>query len=330
MEWSPVFHAVNSSKRAVTLDLSDPEGKRMFEQLARQADVVVENFTPRVMEQFGLGWDRLHGINPGLVMVRMPAFGLDGPWRDRTGFAQTMEAISGMAWVTGLPDGPPLLVRGACDPVAGMHGALATLLALRARNGDGQGRFVEVPMVEAALNVTAEQLIEWDLSGVVLRRGEGPGWAPEGVYRCEGEDRWVAVSVTSDEQWRALCAAAGLPDDEHWATRDDRIHHAREIERLIEDWSSKLRPSDVVSALLSAGVPAAEVIRSRDVVHNPQLRHRGLFEIEDHPVTGRHELPTMPCRFSDVDHWMSAPAPTLGQDNGSILGVAAARRDLTG
>ncbi len=259
-------------------------------------------------------------------MVRMPAFGLDGPWRDRTGFAQTMESISGMAWVTGFADGPPVLVRGTCDPVAGMHGAVATLLALRARDADGQGRLVEVPMVEAALNITAEQVIEWDLSGVILSREGRPGLgALEGVYRCDGDDRWVAVSVRSDEDWCALRATVDLPDDKRWADGTGRQEHAKEIDGAIEAWTSQMRSAEVVSALLAAGLPVAEVVRSRDIVHNPQLRHRGLFETEDHPVTGRHELPTMPFRFSDVDQWMSAPAPTLGQDNGSILGHLAAR-----
>ncbi|HWF14643.1 MAG TPA: CoA transferase [Acidimicrobiales bacterium] len=324
MEWSPIFHAVNSSKRAITLDLGDPTGKSHFEQLASQADVVVENFTPRVMDQFGLDWDRLHGVNPRLVMVRMPAFGLDGPWRDRTGFAQTMESISGMAWITGFADGPPVLVRGACDPVAGMHGAVATLLALRARDSDGQGRLVEVPMVEAALNITAEQVIEWDLSGVILgREGRLGLGALEGVYRCDGDDRWVAVSVRSDEDWSALRATVGLPDEKRWAGGAGRQEHAKEIDGAIEAWTSRMRPAEVVTALLAAGLPVAEVVRSRDIVHNPQLRHRRLFEVEDHPVTGRHELPTLPFRFSDVDQWMSAPAPTLGQDNGSTFGHLA-------
>jgi crotonobetainyl-CoA:carnitine CoA-transferase CaiB-like acyl-CoA transferase len=326
MEWSPIFHAVNFCKRAITLDLGGPMGKSHFEQLARDADVVVENFTPRVMEQFGLDWERLHNVNPRLVMVRMPAFGLDGPWRDRTGFAQTMESISGMAWVTGFADGPPVLVRGTCDPVAGMHGAVATLLALRARDSDGQGRLVEVPMVEAALNITAEQVIEWDLSGVVLSREGSLGLgALEGVYRCDGDDRWVAISVRSDEDWCALRVLIDLPDEARWANGPSRQQHAQEIDGLIEAWTSRMRPAEVVSALLAAGLAVAEVVRSRDIVHNPQLRHRGLFEMEDHPVTGRHELPTLPFRFSDVDRWMSAPAPTLGQDNTSTLGHLVSR-----
>jgi crotonobetainyl-CoA:carnitine CoA-transferase CaiB-like acyl-CoA transferase len=328
MEWSPIFHAVNTSKRAITLDLADAAGKLHFEHLARNADVVVENFTPRVMEQFGLDWDRLHALNPRLVMVRMPAFGLDGPWRDRTGFAQTMESISGMAWVTGFADGPPVLVRGACDPVAGMHGAVATLLALRARDSDGQGRLVEVPMVEAALNITAEQVIEWDLSGTILSRQGSPGFgAPEGVYRCQGDDRWVAISVTSDEEWCSLRDTVGLPNDQRWADSSGRERHAEEIDGLIEAWSSSMRSADVVAALLIAGIPASEVVRGRDIVRNPQLRHRGLFEVEVHPVTGRHDLPTMPFRFDDVNRWMRSPAPTLGQDNVAVVGDVASVQD---
>src|SRR5207253_6206291 len=121
---------------------------------------------------------------------RMPAFGLDGPWRDRTGFAQTMECIAGMAWLTGFPDRPPVLVRGACDPLAGMHAVVATLVALAERDEHGGGRLVEVAMVEAALNAAAEPVIEHDASGTVLSRAgnRGPVAAPQGVYPCAGED----------------------------------------------------------------------------------------------------------------------------------------------
>ena len=138
-EWGPIFHAANANKRGITLDLSTPEGVSLFERLVATADAVVENYTPRVMEQFGLGWERLHAVNPAVVLVRMPAFGLDGPWRDRTGFAQTMESITGMAWRTGFPDGPPVLVRGACDPLAGVHAVFATLLGAPPAGRDRHG-----------------------------------------------------------------------------------------------------------------------------------------------------------------------------------------------
>ena len=213
-EWGPVFHTANVGKRAVTLDLTRPEGKRAFERLVDTADVLVENYTPRVIEQFGLGWEQLHALNPELIMVRMPAFGLSGPWRDRTGFAQTMECLTGMAWMTGAADGPPVLLRGACDPLAGMHAVIGTLLAVLERDRSGGGRHIETVMVEAALNAAAEQVVEYGASGSILRRdgNRGPVSAPQGIYQCAGEDQWVAIAVATDDQWKRLSAAS-------WANR---------------------------------------------------------------------------------------------------------------
>ncbi len=134
-EWAPMTHGVNLGKRGVTLDLARPQGVALGKRLAAQVDAVVENFSPRVMENLGLGWEALRAVNPRLIMVRMPAFGLDGPWRDRVGFAQTMEQISGMAWVTGHADGPPVIPRGPCDPLAGLHAAVALVVALEHRRG---------------------------------------------------------------------------------------------------------------------------------------------------------------------------------------------------
>jgi crotonobetainyl-CoA:carnitine CoA-transferase CaiB-like acyl-CoA transferase len=328
-EWGAIFHAVNSSKRGVTLDLSRPEGVDLFERLVGTADVVVENYTPRVMDQFGLGWDRLRSLNSRLVMVRMPAFGLDGPWRDRTGFAQTMECISGMAWVTGWPDGPPVLPRGACDPLAGMHAVIATLLALLARASDGEGRLVETTMVEAALSVTAEQIIEWDSTGTLLgREGMKGAGAPQGVYRCAGEDEWVAISVVTDDQWRNLCRVTGIVGNPAWAGHVGRRSDADRIDERIGWWCAARSNEEVTDTLVGAGVPGAVVVAARDIARNPQLRHRRLFEVEDHPVTGRHEMPTMPFRFSDVDAWMSRPSPTLGQHNAEILSEVASDDEL--
>jgi crotonobetainyl-CoA:carnitine CoA-transferase CaiB-like acyl-CoA transferase len=289
-----------------------------------KADMVVENFTPRVMENFGLAWERLREVNPRLVMVRMPAFGLDGPWRDRTGFAQTMECISGMAWTTGRPDGPPVLPRGVCDPIAGLHAAFAALAALRLARSEGRGRLVEVTMVEAALNVTAEQVVAWDVEGRILGRAPGAGdCCPQGVYRCAGDDAWLALSVPTDAQWGALCRVAGIGDRAEWTTSAARHAATGEIDRLISAWTEAREPARAVDELVEAGIPAAEVVNSRDVVSNPQLRHRGLFEEEEHPITGRHELPTMPFRISGVQHWMTRPSPTLGQHNDEVLAEVA-------
>ena len=305
----------------------------MLERLLRTADILVENFTPRVMEQFGFDWDRVHALNDELLMVRMPAFGLDGPWRDRTGFAQTMECLSGMSWLTGFAEGPPVLVRGACDPLAGMHAAFATILALIARDRRGGGRLVEAAMVESVLNAAAEQVVEYTSSGTLLSRdgNRGPYAAPQGVYPCAGDDEWIAVAVASDEQWRSLRALPGRP----WLMRNDfsvaagrRAEHDA-IDRELSSWTRRHPAEELVQILLDAGVPSAIVVPPRDIAANPQLSHRRLFEVEHHPVTGDHEVPTLPFRFSRVDHWLQLPSPTLGRDNDSVLeelGYSPARR----
>jgi crotonobetainyl-CoA:carnitine CoA-transferase CaiB-like acyl-CoA transferase len=323
-EWGALFHGANVGKRGITLDLTQPAGVDAFERLASTADILVENYTPRVMEQFGLGWERMHEVNPDLIMVRMPAFGLSGPWRDRTGFAQTMECLTGMAWLTGFPDGPPVLVRGACDPLAGMHAVIATMLALIERDQSGQGRLVETVMVEAALNAAAEQVAEYGASGTVLRRdgNRGPVAAPQGVYPCTGDDRWLALAVVTDEQWQSLRSVVG---DSSWAadiasgTVEDRRRSHDAIDAELARWTADQDAEEAANRLVAAGVPACAVSPSRDIVGNPQLRSRQLFEMETHTVTGDHEIPMLPFRFSRVDHWLRSPAPTLGQHNTEVL-----------
>src|SRR6201997_4448336 len=205
-EYGWVFQARNTNKRSVTLDLGSAEGRRLFTGLAADADVVIENFSPRVMDQFGLTADVLLAVNPRLVMARMPAFGLDGPWRDRVGFAPTIEQIAGLAWVTGLPDGPPVPPRGACDPLAGVHAAFAVLAALNFAERTGVGQLVELPMIETVLNATAIQAVESEVFGTTLSRRGNRGHCEviQNIYRCAGSDDWIAVTVQDDQQWRAL------------------------------------------------------------------------------------------------------------------------------
>ena len=202
-ERSAIALSANTGKRGITLDLTTDDGRDLLDRLLADADVLLENFSPRVAERFALTPERLHALNPRLVLCRMPAFGLDGPWRDRVGFAQTMEQVTGMAWITGHVDDQPRIPRGPCDPLAGAHAAFAVLTALRERERTGTGAFIESTMVEAALNIAAEQVIEWTANGVELQRmgNRAPGFSPQGLYPCAGEEQWLAVSVATDEQW---------------------------------------------------------------------------------------------------------------------------------
>ena len=301
-EYGWVFHAMNTNKRSVTLDLESQDGIRLIKQLMSRADAVIENFSPRVMDQFGLGADALLDLKPDLVVVRMPAFGLTGPWRDRVGFAPTMEQIAGLAWVTGMPEGPPVPPRGACDPLAGAHAAFALLAALEFADRTGRGQLVEVPMIETVLNVTATQTIEFEVFGEILsRRGNrGHTAAKQDLYRCEGDDTWIAICAHTDAQRNALSELTGGTELAEWFAAQDL-----EV---------------VVDVLASAGIPAAAVVSPSTVTENPQLHDRGFFERLEHPRTGEGLYPTPP--FAPLDggnRWLRRPPPTLGQHNSEVL-----------
>ena len=325
-EWGPLFQATNLGKRGLTLDLNRPRGQELARRLIAGADAVVENFSPRVMGNLGLEYEELARANPRLIMVRMPAFGLDGPWRDRVGFAQTMEQISGMAWITGFPDGPPVIPRGPCDPLAGMHAAFALLVALEHRRRTGVGQLVEVTMVEAALNAAAELVIEASAHGALLVRdgNHGPVASPQNLYACRGEDEWVALAVVNDDHWRALVAALGVPA---WA-RDPALAQAAarrarqvEIDRELARWFADRERDPVVELLLERGIPAAPVTGARMADRNPQMLARGFFQPLDHPVVGKHLHAGLPMRFARREHpWYAAPTPTLGEHNARLLG----------
>lgn len=323
-EYGWVFHAMNTNKRSVTLDLGSDDGRRLFEKLAAGADVVIENFSPRVMDQFGLTADVLLRVNPKLVVTRMPAFGLDGPWRDRVGFAPTMEQIAGLAWVTGLPEAPPVTPRGACDPLAGVHAAFAVLAALSFAERTGSGQQVELPMLETVLNATAIQAIEAEAFGVTLgRRGNrGHGHAIQNLYRCAGEDDWIAVTVRDDRQWRGLVDVMDRPAwcDDGLATVAGRRERADDVDRRLRDWFAGQPLDATVERLAEAGVPAAPAVSPSLVTENPQLRDRGFLETLEHTSTGAGLYPCPPfAKLAGQDRWLLRPPPKLGEHNGEVL-----------
>ena len=332
-EWweaSVHFLHANSNKRDVTLDLSKQQGLALVERLVGECDALVENYTPRVLESFGLTWERVHALNPRALMLRMPAFGLSGPWRDNTGFAQTMEQLSGMAWVTGHADDQPRIPRGPCDPLAGMHGAFALLVALAQREISGRGHHVESTMVESALNVAAEPVLEWSAYGNLMQRegNRSPLAAPQGLYPCAGgqpgNEAWLALSVATDAQWQALLDVLGKPAwalDPALATRAGRRAAHDAIDVSLCEWTRAHDRGELVQKLRALGIPASEVANPcRLLEGNPQLQARRYFEKPAHPVVGAMPLPSLPFRYASLDHWLRTPAPTLGQHNEAVLG----------
>ena len=323
-EYGHMFVNANTNKLGITLDLSQERGLELVKELVKQCDIVVENFAPRVCERWGLTWDVIHGLNPKAVFVRMPAFGLSGPWRDRVGFAQTMEMMAGMAWVTGPLGGPPRIMRGPCDPIAGMHGAVAMLTAFEDARRTGVGHFVEAPMVEAAVNCAAEVILEFTAYGQHLTRmgNRSPEAAPQGLYQCQGAENWLALSVADDDQWLALRKVLGEPD---WAlssafdTHEGRWAGHDELDERLAAWASTQDVADAAERLVEAGVPAVEAWDPRRESFHPQLQARGLYENVEHPVVGIQPCQGLPVRWSGIDRWVRTPAPTLGQHTRDVL-----------
>jgi crotonobetainyl-CoA:carnitine CoA-transferase CaiB-like acyl-CoA transferase len=337
-EYSGFHMAINPNKLGVTIDLGGAggeeaaeEGRKLVRRLVEWADVVVENYTPRVLEKWGLGWEQVHAINPRAVMMRMPAFGLDGPWSGRLGFAQTVEQMSGMAWVTGYADGEPTVPRGPCDPMGGMHAAFAVLTALAARDASGEGQLVEAPLLEQALNMTAEQVIEYSATGNVLQRdgNRSPYAAPQGLYACHppeawgtAQEKWLALSVANDEQWNALVKVLGSPDwalEPELATFAGRQAAADALDERLAEWALGRDVAATVTQLVDAGVPAATLTSPRNLPSNPHLMARGYLEEVHSEVIGTHLVPSQPFRMSGVERWIRWPAHLVGEHNVQVL-----------
>lgn len=318
LEFSPTFHGANPGKRSVAIDFSSPEGREMVLRLVATADVVVENFTPRVMDGAGMGYDELQRVRPDLIMLRQPGFGLSGPWANHAAFAQTMEQTSGVAWLTGMPEGEPL-VRSTIDPITGIHGAFAVLAALERRAITGRGELLEVPMLEVALNVAVEPIVTWSATGHRLdRQGtRGPRAVPQGVYRCAGAEQWVALAVENDDQWQALAGLTGW--GEHLTTRAERRLHHDEIDERLAGWFAGRARDQTATVLLDAGIPAAPVWDQMRQDELPQLQAREFNQPIEHPVAGVVPHPTIGMRSSQLDLAYRGPAPKVGQHTDEVL-----------
>ncbi len=335
-EWSHVFHGANPGKRDITLRLDCEEGLELLKRLIADADILIENFSARVMPAFGLDEEEVKALNPRLIFVRMPAFGLDGPWRDRAGFAMTVEQVSGLAWVTGYED-MPLVVRGACDPLGSAHTVFAIGLALEERKRTGRGQVVEVALIEPALAVAAEQVIEYSAYGVLLGRSANamPHAAPQGLFETRLESERVAVSVTTDDEWRGLCRVLEADDwrlSEELSTHSGRLAQHDMLVARLSSWIRTRSRDDVIQALLAEGVPASASVNNHALMPNPQLEARRFFQTLKHPFTGETRYPAFPAIFSGLERDLHrGPPPTLGQHNREVLlnelGIEKAERE---
>lgn len=338
---SSMYNAVNRGKKSLVLDLGQAEGRDILRALIAKSDIVMENFTPRVMKKWGLDYTTLSAAQPGLIMVSNTGYGHGaGPYAEYPAQATTQEATHGLTHITGYADGPPSKAGASYIDFLAANACLSGVaLALRQRRRTGQGQWIEVGMYQIGCYTTSEYILDWMSN---RRQGERIGnrhpWlAPQGCYPCAGEDQWCVLSVQSDAQWAALCTLMGQPElaaDARFAHRAARHENHDALDAPIADWTRGRSRAQAMQALQGAGIPAHAVLDARDVHHDTHLRARGFLEpvafaperrIGERLVIGR------PWTFSRTAAAIAAPAPAFGQHNrellGSVLGFDVARLD---
>jgi benzylsuccinate CoA-transferase BbsF subunit len=321
------YNTWNRNKLGITLNLNKPEGIALAKRLVKISDAVVENFTPRVMANWGLDYKNLKKIKPDIIMLSLSTMGNTGPWRDYTGFGPTIQAFSGMTYLTSFPGNPPLgLGTSYADHVAGLFGCLALLGALEYRQKSGEGQYIDLSQVEAMASLLGGAVLDYMVSGKEVEPvGNGSTEAaPHGVYRCQGDDRWCALAVFTDEEWRGFKRALGNPawaEDKRFITFRGRLENKGRLDRLIEGWTKGHTAEEVMALLQGEGVAAGVVQDARDLARDPQLKERGFF-IE----LGKTRADAVPIRLSRTPARYSRAAPGQGQDNDyvykKLLGVS--------
>jgi crotonobetainyl-CoA:carnitine CoA-transferase CaiB-like acyl-CoA transferase len=317
-----LFNSVNLGKRSFTVDLSTPEGLEIYRALVPYADIVAENFSPRVMGNLGLTYEELRAIKPDVIMASLSAYGHDGPWWNIPGIGGTIEPTSGMSALLGYPDGPPMNSGQMYpDAVAGLYGFAAIVTALRHRDVTGEGQYIDLSMQEANLANIGDTALQYALTAEQRPRlgNRHLTFAPHGIYEvqpaAEGERRWVAIAAENEQQWAALCAVAGQgwDADPRFADNAARKHHEDDLDRAIGEWAASQERDTLAEQLSTAGVIAAPVLTALEVADDPVLRERGVVIELDHPEAGRWPQAGAPFHFSKTPVKVERPAPRQGE-----------------
>lgn len=326
---SSTYNLLHRGKLSLTLDLTVPRGRELFRELVSISDVVMENYTPRVMRSWGLDYEGLRKIKPDIIMVSNTGYGHgDGPYSGYPAQATTQEGTHGHCWITGYPGGPPAKVGASfVDFLSTWTGLFAIGAALRYRSRTGNGQWIDIGMYQCGVMFISEYLMDYAVNGRLGDRtgNRHPFRAPQGCYRSEGADQWVAISVGSDEQWTALCDLMGRPElatDLLFADLSARIRNHDALDSIIDQWTVGHDRYRIMEMLQSRGIPAGPVFINRDTHLDPHFRARGFLEYVTFPEErklGTRPFIGRPYRFSKSPLKIQAPPPSMGQHNGPVL-----------
>jgi len=317
---SGCFLVANNSKMSLALDLKHPKASQIVEKLIGWADVVVENFGTGVMDRLGLNYEKLKTINPKIIMLSATIQGQTGPRASFTGYGWNTVALTGIGNLTGWSDRSPVgTLQAYPDSVVPWFGVAAILAALDYRRRTGKGQYIDISQYETTCQFLAPLVMDYAVNNQLSSRSgnRSPYAAPNGVYRCRGNDRWCAISVFNQSEWESFRKALGYPDwtkEERFSSLQQRKENEDLLNELIEEWTQQYTPEEITGILQDAGVPAGIVKTNKELFEDPQLEHRGYFQLIDHPEIGKCYQQGWPILLSESPVHIK-PAPCLGEHN---------------
>ena len=313
------FAVFNQGKKSILLDLSQPEGIRLIKELIRISDVVVDNFAPGVMEKLGLSYRLVKAVKPDIIMASLTGFGSTGPNKDYVAFAKPVQAYSGLIELTGYNDGPPAEPAVAMgDNFLGTYGAFAVLSALYHRSRTGEGQYIDVSMAESLICAMPDAVMAYTMNGTLGKRNgnRDPVMTIHDVYPCKGEDEWIAISISDDEEWKSLCKVIAKLDKSLCPRKKQD-----EVDMIIKEWSLKHSKYQAMKILQDAGIAAAPVMNARDLLEDAHLQDRDYFLESDQPTAPGQWFGGTTWKMSDtpvgIHRWH---APSEGEDNAYVYG----------
>ena len=319
------FNEVNRAKKSIAIDLTLEDGKKIFKEIVSISDVVIQNYSPRVMGNLGLSYEVLKEIRPDLIMVSMPALGLEGPWSNYISFGPGTDALGGLSSITGYQgDRPHKPGNFYADHNSAFHVATGIMSSILRRQSNGLGEHLEIVLREATMSVIGEYFLEFQLTHNEPKRtgNDHHKYYPHGIFRCKGQDSWIAISIEGVDEWNALCTAIEAYDLLQNNTLNDveeRINKRQEIDKKIEKWTSTRNNTAAMIALQSVGVKAGKVAKASDLIDDPHLTERKYLDRVDHPAAGPSTNPGLPFKFSNLETKLGGRAPLYSEHTEHIL-----------
>jgi benzylsuccinate CoA-transferase BbsF subunit len=314
----------NRNKLGISLDLRREEGKELFKKLISISDIVIDNFRAGTMDRLGLGYDVLKRLNPGIIMVSLSGFGAEGPDKSLRAVGVTIEPYC-LASITGYPDDERPMRSGVDhgDPFAGAHAAGAILASLIHKRKTGQGIFIDVSMVESVLITVGPMVLDWAMNRRLPRKigNDHLSMAPHGCYRCKGDDKWVTITVGSDDEWKKLCLLMDKPtltEESKFADVLSRWKNRRELNQIIEEWTCTQENTAILKLLQEDGIAAGPVLNVQELLNDVQLKARNFFPLTSHPAVGAFQTIGARFRFSQGSFPLYRHAPCFGEHNQEV------------